>query len=293
MSIADSNDDSLASIPQAEPPLLQGRALDNAIHCRYAKADCRLIITAVVLIGLVNFAFIVEELDMPHGSLDSGRIVLMRSLLLALSLAFASWIPFIRSTPMLQSLVLAWQLITSSLFVWTDSLLPATGYQNSLADLAYLIAIFIFMPNRLSYQMISGAYFASLHVWMLYAHSGFSEMWWEASLVFPITVICGAYVNWRFHQTRIAEFQQWQSEHFGRVKLEGALEKIETLRGLLPICSYCKKVRNDRGYWQEIESYIRDHSTAEFSHSLCPECGQEHYPGILGPDDFSDCPQDK
>ena len=136
-----------------------------------------------------------------------------------------------------------------------------------MADLAYLISIFIFMPNRLSYQLISGTYFATAHVWMLHAHGGFTEMWWEAAMIFPITVICGLYVNWRFHQTRIAEFQQWQSEHQARMKLQMAMDSIETLRGLLPICSYCKKVRDDKGYWHEVESYIRAHSTAEFSHS--------------------------
>ncbi|WP_309380978.1 hypothetical protein [Cerasicoccus frondis] len=290
MTIA-ASDDSQPSHSSAESLSLTGRALDSAIYCRYAKADRRLIITAVILVGVVNFAFIVEEAGVPHGSMDSGRVVLMRALLLALSLAFASWIPFIRSTPMLQKLLLGWQLITSAFFVWTDHLLPVTAHQNSLADLAYLIAIFIFMPNRLVYQMISGVFFAGLHIWMLHLHSGFTDVWWEAALIFPITVICGLYVNWRIHQTRIAEFQQWQSEHLARVKLQDALNKIETLRGLLPICSYCKKVRDDKGYWHEVESYIRAHSPAEFSHSLCPECGQEHYPGILGPDDFGDCPQ--
>lgn len=282
------SDDSQPNADHPEPSELKGRALSSVIDCRYAKADRRLTVTAVILIGLVNFAFIVEEFSLPSGSLDSGRVVQTRALLLALSLAFASWIPFIRSTAMLQNLVLAWQLICSTLFVWTDHLLPINAYQNSMADLAYLISIFIFMPNRLSYQLISGTYFATAHIWMLYAHGGFTEIWWEAAMIFPITVICGLYVNWRFQQTRIAEFQQWQSEHQARVKLQMALDRIETLRGLLPICSYCKKVRDDKGYWHEVESYIRAHSPAEFSHSLCPECGQEHYPGILGPEDFGD-----
>jgi PAS domain S-box-containing protein len=61
-------------------------------------------------------------------------------------------------------------------------------------------------------------------------------------------------------------------------KLEKALEEIKTLKGILPICSLCKKIRDDKGYWQQIESYIRDHSDAEFSHSLCPDCLKKFYP---------------
>lgn len=62
------------------------------------------------------------------------------------------------------------------------------------------------------------------------------------------------------------------------ISLNEALENIKTLKGMLPICSFCKKIRNDTGYWQQIESYVRDHSDAEFSHGICPSCLQEHYP---------------
>jgi hypothetical protein len=54
--------------------------------------------------------------------------------------------------------------------------------------------------------------------------------------------------------------------------LEDALSRVKTLQGLLPICSYCKKIRDDRNYWQQVEGYISDHSEAQFSHGICPEC---------------------
>lgn len=61
-------------------------------------------------------------------------------------------------------------------------------------------------------------------------------------------------------------------------KLQKALSEVKTLSGLLPICSSCKKIRDDKGYWRQIEAYIRDHSEAEFSHALCPECARKLYP---------------
>ena len=64
-------------------------------------------------------------------------------------------------------------------------------------------------------------------------------------------------------------------------ELQEALANIKTLRGLLPICSYCKKIRDDKGYWNQIESYIRDHSGAEFTHGMCPECLKKHYPDLV------------
>jgi len=63
-------------------------------------------------------------------------------------------------------------------------------------------------------------------------------------------------------------------------RLEKALDEIKSLKGILPICSSCKNIRDDKGYWQQIETYIRDHSDAEFSHSLCPDCAKRLYPEL-------------
>lgn len=63
-------------------------------------------------------------------------------------------------------------------------------------------------------------------------------------------------------------------------ELKKALSEVKTLRGFIPICGSCKKIRDDKGYWNQIESYIRNHSEAEFSHSLCPECVKKLYPDL-------------
>jgi PAS domain S-box-containing protein len=58
-------------------------------------------------------------------------------------------------------------------------------------------------------------------------------------------------------------------------ELQQALDEIKTLRGIIPICAYCKKIRDDQGYWNQLEQYIRDRSEAEFSHGICPDCDLE------------------
>ena len=62
--------------------------------------------------------------------------------------------------------------------------------------------------------------------------------------------------------------------------LENTLAEVRTLRGMIPICSYCKKIRDDDGGWWQLERYIHDHSEAEFSHGICPECTQREFPGV-------------
>lgn len=63
-------------------------------------------------------------------------------------------------------------------------------------------------------------------------------------------------------------------------KLQAAIRKVKVLNGMLPICASCKKIRDDKGYWKQLEEYIRDHSEAEFTHSLCGECAERLYPGF-------------
>ncbi len=75
------------------------------------------------------------------------------------------------------------------------------------------------------------------------------------------------------HQAQLEELVEART-----AELRAALDKVKTLRGFLPICASCKKIRNDSGYWQQIEAYIRERSLAEFSHGICPDCAQELYP---------------
>jgi phosphoserine phosphatase RsbU/P len=78
---------------------------------------------------------------------------------------------------------------------------------------------------------------------------------------------------------RIVDLQSRLAERVS--ELESALSRLKQLQGLLPICSYCKKIRDDRNYWLQIESYVSEHSEAQFSHSPCPKCLQKIARGEL------------
>ena len=66
--------------------------------------------------------------------------------------------------------------------------------------------------------------------------------------------------------------------HSQNVKLSEAMAKVRTLTGLVPICSACKKIRDDAGFWHQVETYVHDHTDAEFSHGLCPDCIPHYFP---------------
>ena len=90
-------------------------------------------------------------------------------------------------------------------------------------------------------------------------------------------MIMGFVVNGR----NITERKQTEEEREKLInELQVALKEIKTLRGILPLCSFCKKIRDDKGYWEQVDVYIHKHLQADISHSICPDCAKEHYPDL-------------
>jgi hypothetical protein len=79
----------------------------------------------------------------------------------------------------------------------------------------------------------------------------------------------------------ISNTRNFQEKEQLITELQEALAKVKTLSGLLPICASCKKIRDDRGYWNRIEAYIGKHSDAQFSHGICPDCAKKLYPDLF------------
>lgn len=104
---------------------------------------------------------------------------------------------------------------------------------------------------------------------------------WIEHLCQPVHGPDGKYLGRRAGNRDISDRRKMEQEREGLIiELQKALAEVRKLSGMLPICSSCKKIRDDKGYWNQIESYIREHSEAEFTHSICPECAKRLYPNL-------------
>lgn len=102
---------------------------------------------------------------------------------------------------------------------------------------------------------------------------------WIQLTSMPSTQKVDSMVIWSGVVLDITERKRVEEERNQLVlKLQLALTEIKTLKGILPICSFCKKIRDDKGYWEQVEVYVKRHTQADFSHGICPECAKEHYP---------------
>ncbi|MBN1654396.1 MAG: PAS domain S-box protein [Deltaproteobacteria bacterium] len=98
----------------------------------------------------------------------------------------------------------------------------------------------------------------------------------------PVFDSGGAFQGYRGVDRNITERKLAQEERDRLIlQLRKTLAEVKSLRGIFPICASCKRIRDDKGYWNQIESYIRDHSEAEFTHGICPECMRRLYPDLV------------
>jgi PAS domain S-box-containing protein len=99
---------------------------------------------------------------------------------------------------------------------------------------------------------------------------------------YPIKDSTGKIIRFVHLSKDITERKNLERERVKLIReLQDALAEIRTLKGIIPICSFCKNIRNDSGYWEQIETYISQHSEAEFTHGICPQCAKKIYPAYL------------
>jgi PAS domain S-box-containing protein len=114
------------------------------------------------------------------------------------------------------------------------------------------------------------------------------ELYWESASISPIRDLAGRTTHYVGVKEDITVRKQIEAERDQLIQdLQQALASVKSLSGLLPICAGCKKIRDDQGYWSQVESYIQKHSEATFTHGLCPDCIKKYYPdlGEAGPGD--------
>jgi PAS domain S-box-containing protein len=107
------------------------------------------------------------------------------------------------------------------------------------------------------------------------------ELYWESASISPIRDLAGRVTHFVAVKEDITARKQTEAERDTLIKdLQEALANVKSLSGLLPICASCKKIRDDQGYWSQVESYIQSHSDATFTHGICPDCIKKFYPDL-------------
>ncbi|MGA9755570.1 MAG: hypothetical protein WBV23_10560 [Desulfobaccales bacterium] len=156
--------------------------------------------------------------------------------------------------------------------------------QSSLLELLCIIVLAI-LGVAISYYY---DFIEEMYIWSVLHKSHLIDELVVLLIVLTFGLAIFSFRRWREQIRKHSELKRLMSEKERMiVELHEATEKIKILKGFLPICSHCKKIRNDEGYWQQLEKYISEHSEAQFSHGICPTCAEKHYSELLPGKDSS------
>lgn len=141
----------------------------------------------------------------------------------------------------------------------------------------WIVEIFVLLISCVGVYLISGKYDILEKVFELsrkYEH-------WELDEIIVVSIFLALALTC-FSVRRVKDLLKSKSDlHQRNTQLLNALSEIKELRGIIPICSSCKKVRDDHGFWQQVEVYIQKHTDAQFTHGLCSDCIKELYPELV------------
>jgi len=164
---------------------------------------------------------------------------------------------------------------------------PALGYIDYATGYEFGFFVFYFLPIAIAAWRVgsTSSYLISILssiVWLLsdiYSSHPYSSVFfafWN-TMIRLLSYLIIAYSTSKIRLLLAKERETAQA-------LRDALNQVKMLSGLIPICASCKKIRDDKGYWNQLENYIQEHSEAEFSHGFCPDCMKKLYGVVLEED---------
>jgi len=178
-----------------------------------------------------------------------------------------------------ENMIFIWAILLAMGVMGANALFPADYTTHVAWDLLLALGAYALLPIGLTRQALVAIVFTFGDIILFSQHKDLDH---PAALVdmtaaFICANIVGVYISWWLQRWRRKHFTSLRQESAARHRLEMALLEIKTLQGIIPICSKCKKVRTDEGQWRQVEAYVRDHTEADFSHGICPECEKGLY----------------
>jgi hypothetical protein len=181
--------------------------------------------------------------------------------------------------------ILAWNLLLAGGTIFVNSTRPSSLAGPIIVTEQMVLLSYCIIPLPLLLQMLPAAvYTISVFVFCAKGDQLAGSMTATAVVEsFAIAHLLGILASRQLQRRKRQLFAAALRHSELSASLEQALIEIRTLRGILPICSHCKRVMNDAGAWEQVEVYVRKHTHAEFTHDICPECAHAHFPEYAQP----------
>lgn len=248
------------------------KEMEQSYRSEYIKADKLRAIAGFLILTIAGLIFIKSDYLLFGISTSFRNLCIARFSTIFLVL-IATW-AIIRSKnfKIIDRLTLLSLIIISLLMLYVNSTRPPSYFQNMMIDFIVLLSFYVFIPNRLIFQIIPAILLTSFNIYIIFA---FRELNLLGYLVFWVSQFfvnfIGIWASWHMHVYRREHFKTMSERGFIKAQLENSLKEIETLKECLPICSHCRNMKNYYEYWDKLEEYLEQKSD-KVSSGLCPDC---------------------
>ncbi|MCP4219419.1 MAG: hypothetical protein GY765_32590 [bacterium] len=253
---------------------------EQQFRLRYLKSEKIQLMAAICVFIFPNTIFTYSDHILFGFKPEFYTLLVVRGAYLLFSIILLALVPRIKKTQTVDITTLAWWTSLIALVFYVNSTRPPEYIQHSVIDILIVFIIYLLVSNRLILQVIPALLFSIGNILFIattktdMSTMAFNVLW----VSHLIGNMLGIFVSRRLNISHRFQFDMLQEETQLREKLEKSLSEVKTLRGIIPICSHCKQIRDDDGFWQKVEIYVAHHSEANFSHGLCPDCLKALYP---------------
>jgi hypothetical protein len=252
---------------------------------RWTRAqDSRSLVVLVSIVAVAATGFAALDI-LFYGSGPYDHVVLLtRALVLAAScgaLLIARRIP----RPLVfDCTATAWLAAALAMQLVVAMVRPAGWSPVPVMNMLLVLGAYTLLPVPLPFQAVPAVLFSLANCLVILGAGNAYPERVRVTLVaaYLVANVLGLIVSRRHGSLRRRQFRVLEHERQARRGLRAALDEVKVLRGIVPICSVCKKIRNDDGLYEAVEAYVTRHSEADFSHTLCPDCLRREYPGETG-----------
>ena len=266
--------------------VFRSKEFEQSYRQQYLKQDMKQAWYVITASAAFIAVFMVSDYRLFGDSWSFYSLVIARSIFIFSMLLVAAKFRTIDNEKLFDTLVFVFLLFFSGLVFYINMGRPADYLSHSIADILILLVIYFLLPNRFIQQLISATIFTIGNIIIIiYFRSSHALLGNHVIIASYLMInLLGIIASRQNHISRRTQFKLYFSERKLKEEYQYALDEIITLRGIIPICSNCKQIRDDRGYWNQLEGYIQKRSLATFSHGICPKCSKKLYPEIDMPE---------
>lgn len=254
---------------------------ESAYRTYQMAYDRKLIRVICVIVVLAVCGYLLNDLRDPEPGAFKWQVMIGgRIAIVLIAAAFSIVVGRVRDVRAMDALSMLMMVAVVFSSLWANAYRPKDFYTHVGADVVILIGIYLVIPLAQSLRFGGAIAYSSGLAYLYFVYKTPPDAMTETSAAVSLVIanLLGYLVSFRHARVQRNQYTALKNEQVARQALEEARSEIRSLSGLIPICASCKSVRNDEGFWEQVESYVRDRSEAEFSHSLCPKCATLYDP---------------